>query len=111
LGTPDDTEEEEDKFLKKRPRTIGLKKALAKETEQETALVEKLTPSELLSMEIEYDWEPWLERENIHLEGELEKTKRDLNLQKKMARHYALRNKIARAKFKRGLAKIQALKE
>ena len=41
----------------------------------------------------------------------MEKTKIDLDLQKKMARHYALRNKIARAKLKRSLAKIQALKE
>ena len=62
-------------------------------------------------MEIEYDREPWIERENIHLEGQLERTKRDLYLQKKMARHYALRNKMARAKLKIALAKIQALKE
>ena len=41
----------------------------------------------------------------------MEKTKRDLDLQKNMARHYALRNTIARAKLKRALAKIQSLKE
>ena len=45
------------------------------------------------------------------MEDQLEKTQRDLGLQKKMAKHYALRNQIARAKLKRALAKIQALKE
>ena len=90
------------------PRTIGLEKALAKEREQEESLVEQLTPCELHAMEIDYDQEPWIERANMHLEGLLENTKRDLDLQKKMARHYALRNKIARAKLKRSLAKIQA---
>ena len=47
----------------------------------------------------------------MHLEGHLEKTKRDLDMQKKMAKHYAIRNRIARAKLKRALAKIQALKK
>ena len=89
LGTHDDTEEEEEQIPRKRPRIIGLKKALAKEREQETALGEQLTPSQLLAMEISYDREPWLERENVHLEGQLEKTKRDLDLQKKMAKHYS----------------------
>ena len=36
----------------------------------------------------------------------MEKTKRDLDMQKKMLRHYSLRHKIARAKLKRALAKI-----
>ena len=45
------------------------------------------------------------------LRGSLDKTKRDLDLKKNMARHYALRNKIARAKLKRALVKIQSLKE
>ena len=47
---------------------MGLRKALAKEKEKETVLAERLTPSELLSMEIEYDREPWLERDNTHLD-------------------------------------------
>ena len=47
----------------------------------------------------------------MHLEGQLEKTKRDLDLRKNTARHYALRNKIARAKLKKSLAKIQPIKE
>ena len=41
----------------------------------------------------------------------MEKTKRDLDLQKKMASYYALRKKIARAKLKIALANIQSLKE
>ena len=106
LGTHDHTKEEEEQLPRRRPRTIGLRKALAKEREQETILGEHLTPSELLAMEIDYDREYWLERENVHLEDQLEKTKRDLDMQKNMARHYPLRNKIARAKLKRALAKI-----
>ena len=62
-------------------------------------------------MEISYDREPWLERENLHLEGQLEKAMRDLDMERKMAKHYAMRNIIARVKLKRALAKIQALKE
>ena len=45
------------------------------------------------------------------MEDQLENTQRDLGLQKKIAKHYALRNQIARVKLKRSLAKIQALKE
>ena len=85
-----------------------MKKDLAREREKETELAEQLTPSELLAMEISYDREYWLERDNVHLEGQLEKAKRDIYLQKKMARHYAMRNIIARAKLKRALSKIQA---
>ena len=40
LGTHDDTEEEEEQLLRRRPRTIGLRKALTKEREQETTLAE-----------------------------------------------------------------------
>ena len=88
-----------------------MKKDLAREREKEIELAEQLTPSELLAMEINYDREYWLERANIHLEDQLEKEKRNICLQKKMARHYDLRNKIARAKLKRALAKIQALSD
>ena len=55
LGTFDDSEDEEEKLPRKRPRTIRLKKALDWEREQETTLVEQLIPSELLAMEISYD--------------------------------------------------------
>ena len=88
-----------------------MKKALAKEREQETTLAEQLTPSELLAMEIDYDRESWLHRANVHIKDQLEKTKRDLDMKNKMTRHYALRNNIARAKLKRTLANIQSLKE
>ena len=57
LDTHEDIEEEEEHLPRRRPRTIGLKRALAKEREQETTLEKHLTPSELLSMEIEYDRE------------------------------------------------------
>ena len=106
LGVFDESEDEEGQLSRRRPRTMGLRKALAKEKEQETTLEEQLTLSEMLAMEIEYNREPWLERANTHLEDQLEKTQKDLGLQKKMAKHYALRNKIARAKLKRALAKI-----
>ena len=74
-------------------------------------MAEQLTPSELLAIEIRKDRESWLERENFHLEGQLENEKRDTDMQRKMARHYAMRNKIARAKLKRAHAKIRALTE
>ena len=57
-----------------------MKKALAREREQETTLAEQLTPSELLAMEISYDREYLLERANIHLEDQLEKAKRNIGL-------------------------------
>ena len=74
-------------------------------------MAKKLTLSELLAIEIDGDRESWLEREKFHLEVQLEKSKRDIDMQKKMARHYAMRNRIARAKLKRALAKIQAQNE
>ena len=49
------------------PRTIGLRKALAKEREEEFSLVEKIPIGELLDREIDFDREPWLERANICL--------------------------------------------
>ena len=90
---------------------MGLKKALARQREKESTLVEQLPLSEMLAMEIEYDWDPWLERANTHLEAKLEKANRDLDLQRKMTKHYALQNQIAKAKLKGALAKIKSLKE
>ena len=40
----------------------------------------------------------------------MKKPKRDLGLQKKMAKHYALKNKLTSAKLKEALIEIQALK-
>ena len=90
---------------------MGLKKALAKQREQELTLAEQLPLDELLAIEIAHDWEPWLERENIYLEDKLEKANKYLDLQRKMTKHYAQRNQVARAKLKKAHAKIQALKE
>ena len=45
------------------------------------------------------------------MDVKLEKEDRDLHLQRKMTKHYALRHQIARAKLKRALAKVQALEE
>ena len=111
LGTFDDSEDEKEQLPWKRPRIIGLKKALAWEREKETELAEHLTPSEFLAMEISYERESWLERANVHLEGQLENSKRDIDLQKKMARHYAMRIRIARAKLKRALINVQEQNE
>ena len=41
----------------------------------------------------------------------MKKMKRDLGLQKKMAKHYARRNQVAREKLKEALTEIQSLKE
>ena len=43
------------------------------------------------------------------MEEPLAKAQKDNDIQRKMAKHYAIRNKIARAKLKRAHAKIQAL--
>ena len=83
LGIFYESEDEEGQLSRRRPRTIGLRKALSKEKEKESALAEKLTPSELLPMEIEYDYEPWLERANTYLEDQLAKTQRDLGLRRR----------------------------
>ena len=90
---------------------MGLKKALAKKMEEELALVEQLPLDELLAMEIAHDWEPWLERAKIHLEAKLKKANQYLDLQRRMTKHYARRNQIARAKLKKAQDKLQALKE
>ena len=91
MGTYEESEDEEGQS-RRRPRTMGLKKALAKRREQEAALAEQLPLDELLAMEIAHDREPWLERANIHLEAKLEKSNKDLDLQRSMTKHYARRN-------------------
>ena len=42
---------------------------------------------------------------------QLKKKKRDLDLQRKMTKHYASQNQIARAKLKGALVEIKSLKE
>ena len=80
LGTFDNSEDEEEQLPRRRPRRIGLKKVLAKGKEQEIALAEQLTSSEFLAMEIDYDRKSWQERANVHLEDQLEKEKRNIDL-------------------------------
>ena len=74
-------------------------------------MAEQLTPSEMIAIGIDRDRESWLERENLHLESLLEKENKYIDIQRKMAKHYAMRNRIARAKLKHTHAKIMALNE
>ena len=90
---------------------MGLRKALAKQREEESAQAEELSLHELLAIEIEHDRESWLERANIHLEVKLEKANKDLDLQRRMTKHYAQRNQFAREKLKKAQNQIQPLKE
>lgn len=72
MGTYEESEDEEGQS-RRRPRTMGLKKALAKQREEESALGEQLPLYENLSMDIANEHEPWLERANTHLEAKLKK--------------------------------------
>ena len=63
MGEFDDTEEEE-KPVRKRSMTMGLRKALEKQKEEEAALVRSYPLTQLLAQEIENDKESWLERDN-----------------------------------------------
>ena len=99
MGEFDDNEEEEQP-MRKRPRTMGLKKALEKKKEEEAALVRSYPLTQLLTQEIENNREPWLERANKNLEDKLEKDNRDLSLQKKMTGHYKKLNQFSRRKLK-----------
>ena len=53
--------------------------------------------------------EKWLDRANQHLKKILEKANTDNDILRKRAKHYAKKNKIARAKLKRANANIEAL--
>ena len=66
IGTYEESSDEEGQS-RRRPRAMGLKKALAKQREEESALAEQLPLDEILALEIAHDREPWLERANIHL--------------------------------------------
>lgn len=94
MGEFDNTKEEE-QTMRKRPRTIGLKKSLEEKKEEEAALVQSYPLTHLLAQEIANDKESWLERANKHLEDKLEKANRDLSLQKKMTRHYKKLNQFS----------------
>ena len=55
MGAYEESEDEEGQT--RRPRTMGLKKALAKQREEESAQVEKISLNELIKMEIEHNRE------------------------------------------------------
>ena len=99
MGEFDDIEEEEQP-VRKRPKTMGLRKALEKQKEEEATLVRSYPLTQLLAQEIENDKESWLERANKNLEDKLEKKNRDLGLQRKMTGHYKKLNQFARRKLK-----------
>ena len=53
--------------------------------------------------------ESWLEKVNTRLETLLYKANKDVELQRKMAKYYARRNRVARSKLKRAHEKIDKL--
>ena len=93
----------------RRPRTRGLKRAFELEREKEAQLANQLTLNEQFGIMMNENREYWLERANTHLEELLAKANRDMEIQRRMAKYYAMRNKIARAKLKRAQARIEAL--
>ena len=99
MGAYEESEDEEGQ-TRRRPRTMGLRKALAKQREEESAQAQQFPLTELLAMEIEHNREAWLERANLHLEAKLEKANKDLSLQRRMTEHYKQRNHFARKKLK-----------
>ena len=108
MGAYEESSDEEGQ-TRRRPRTMGLRKALEKQREEESTQEEQLSLQELLAMEIEHDRESWLERANIHLEAKLEKENKDLDLQRRMTKHYVQRNQFAREKLKKVQMEIEAL--
>ena len=102
-----DESEDEDQPRRKRPRTMGLKKALEKKEEEEDALLQSTPLTTLFTQKIENNREAWLERVNDHLEKKLEKENRDLELQRRMTRHYKNLNQFARRKLKATQEKLK----
>ena len=100
--------EGEDQPRRKRPRTMRLKKALEKQKEEENALLQSTPLTTLFKQEIENNREAWLERVNDHLEKKLERENRDLDLQRRMTRHYKKLNQFAQRKL---MATQEKLKE
>ena len=99
MGEFDDDEEEEEP-IRKRPTTMGLRKDLEKQRQEEADLAQQYPLTQLLAQEIENDKESWLERENKHLEDKLDKEKKYLGLQRKMTGHYKKLNEFSRKKLK-----------
>ena len=68
-----DESKDEDQPKRKRPRIMGLKRALEKQKEEEATLLQSTPLTTLFTQEIEKNREAWLERVNDHLEKKLEK--------------------------------------
>ena len=105
-----DENEGEDQPRRKKPRTMGLKKALEKQKEEEDALLQSTPLNTLFEQEIQNNREAWLERVNDHLEKKLEKENRDLDLQRRMTGHYKKLNQFARRKLKAAQEKLKEAK-
>ena len=101
-------DEEEEEASRKIPRTMGLRKSLEKQREEESALAQQYPLTHLLAQEIENDKESWLERANKHLETKLEKANKYLDLQRRMTGHYKKLNQFARKKLKISQTKLKA---
>ena len=90
---------------------MGLRKALSREREQESALAEKLPLHAILAIEMDHNRKSWLERANIHLEAKLEKANKDLDLQRRMTKKYSQRNQFTRKKLKISQNEVLVLKK
>ena len=89
---------------------MGLRKSLEKQKEEEGALLQSTPLTTLFEQEIENNKEAWLERVNDHLEKKLERENRDLDLQRRMTRHYKKLNQFARHKLKAAQDKLKEVK-
>ena len=77
--------------------------------QKEIELAYDLTLNEQFAVVINEYQEKWFDRANQHLEKLLEKANKDNDIQRRMAKHYAKRNKIARSKLKKANEKIETL--
>ena len=102
-------DEKEEQVPINKPRTRGLKRAIALEMKKEVELADQLTLNEQLAMVINENREPRLDRSNQHLEQLLEKTNRDNDILRRKVKHYAQKEKIVMAKLKRANEKIEDL--
>ena len=88
-------DDEDEEPARKRLRTMGFRKALEKQREEESTLAQQYPLTHLLAQEIQNDKESWLERKNKHLETKLDKANKDLDLQRRMTRHHKKLNQFA----------------
>lgn len=102
-------EPEEKQETRKRPRTRGLKRALELEKQNEAELANELTWNEKFAILVNENREHWLDKVNQHIEKLLDKANKQNKIQKKMAKHYANRERIAREKLKDAKERIEAL--